>query len=83
MGMGKRAEKPVDLVALAGKHPNGITFAQAAIALFGEDGEQNRAAARRVVLRLVGAGRLRRVRAHDAARAGARPDRYVAPPERS
>jgi hypothetical protein len=80
MGMGKRAEKVVDLVALAGQHPEGITFAQAAVALFGEDGDQNRRAARLVVLRLVDAGRLRRVRPGDAGHPGSTPDRYVAGP---
>jgi hypothetical protein len=78
MGMGRRAEKVVDLVAFASEHPDGITLAQAAVALFGEDGEQNRCAARRVVLRLVGAGQLRRLRAHGAGGNGAMPDRYVA-----
>jgi hypothetical protein len=42
------------------------------------DSEQNRCAARRVVLRLVGAGHLQRIRAHDAGGSGAQPDRYVA-----
>jgi hypothetical protein len=78
MGMGRRAEKVVDLVAFASEHPNGITLAQAAVALFGGDTEPNRQAARLVVLRLCGAGRLRRVRPHDAGGCGGRPDRYVA-----
>jgi hypothetical protein len=83
VGVGKRAEKVVDLLAVASEHPDGITLAQAAIALFGQEGEQDRAAARRVVLRLVSAGRLRRVRAEGAARAGATPDRFMATSRRA
>lgn len=72
----RHAKNVVDLPAPARQHFDGITFAQAAAALFGEHGDQNRRAARLVVLRLVDAGRLRRVRAHSGRRGGS-PDRFV------
>jgi hypothetical protein len=75
--MGKRAEQAVDLVALARQHPAGITFADAAVAMFGEDTDQGRRSARLRLLRHYEAGRLRRVRATPDKWNGSRPDRFV------
>jgi fructose-1,6-bisphosphatase/sedoheptulose 1,7-bisphosphatase-like protein len=67
----------IDLLAVAGGTPSGVTIAEAAVALFGGDSHAERSAARLCLHRLVEKGQLRKVRGHPQSY-GSVPDRFVA-----
>jgi hypothetical protein len=75
-GLGRRMSSVIDLVAVAGSQPSGITITEAAIALFDVASHAERSAARLCLHKLCDDGRLRKVRGHPLGY-GSAPDRFV------